>query len=73
MLNFIKSLTNSASSNTSEAATCVAQNTNGIQVNPNTQDPDRAWVYLKNSIKKEALPTLPLDTPIFDNKVPSRT
>jgi hypothetical protein len=72
MLNFIKSLTNSASSNISDAAICGAQNTNDIQVNPNTQNPDRAWDYLKNSIKKEVLSTLPLDTPIFENKVSSR-
>ena len=72
MFSFIKTLTNSANSNTSDAATCGAQNTNGIQVNPNTQNPDRAWDYLKNSIKKEVLSTLPLDTPIFDNKVSSR-
>lgn len=40
-----------------------------ISVNPLTNDPDRAWDKIKNSINKTKLEPMPLDTPIHPNKV----
>ena len=46
-----------------------ANNTNRIQVNKFTNDPDKAWELEKNNVAKIALETLSLDTPIYKNKV----
>ncbi len=41
-----------------------------IQVNPNTHNPDNAWNLIENKIKKTKLDQIiPLETPIFENKV----
>ena len=39
-----------------------------IKVNP-IDDPDHAWDTLKNTVNKEPIETLHLDTPIYENKV----
>ena len=41
-----------------------------IECNPNTHDPDKAWNLIENKINKKKLDyILPLDTPVFENKV----
>ncbi len=41
-----------------------------INVNPNTHDPDKAWDLIKNKINKTKIDQIiPLETPIFENKV----
>lgn len=40
-----------------------------IKVNQFTKDPDLAWEKLEKEIIKNEVAAMPLDTPIFPNKV----
>lgn len=40
-----------------------------IQVQTNTNFPDTAWSDIKDSINKTKVEQIPLDTPIFSDKV----
>ena len=40
-----------------------------VKVNQFTHDPGLAWLKMKDSIKKVDINVMPLDTPIFPNKV----
>jgi hypothetical protein len=49
---------------------CIQQSATSISVNQFTQDPDRAWDRLKNTISNTKIENvMPLDAPILENKV----
>jgi hypothetical protein len=50
---------------------CPELKTN-IKVNPNTNDPAKAWDLLKDSVVKNEIERMKLDEPIYPNKVSLR-
>ena len=61
VLNFFQSADKRMTSSASDS--CV------IEVNPDTNDPQRAWSLIQKQVTKTPVTPLPLDTPIYPDKV----
>ena len=50
-------------------AEAISNNSVNIEVNPQTENPDKAWKLIKDSVNHVEIKPLPLDTPIYEDKV----
>ncbi len=51
-----------------QVVNCIQMHTD-IKAHPLSNNPDRAWDMLQSKYKKEAVTPLPLDTPVYADKV----
>ena len=71
-MNFVKNLLHYENSSVADKATNSTTKcdelTTSIKVSP-IPDPQWCWEVMKLDVNKQKIATLPLDTPVYDNKV----